>query len=155
MLPLSALAKVIEFIWLVETQEDGGLRRDGARPYLYPQQVDSYVPSTDGVARLSESVVGRGGASAASLTNQRQMMGDPERNQALCELVCDEVEKLPPRLRDVVEAYVFQGLGTRRIARLDWIDRQHVTVHTNLRVGLRILRSRLEDHPLIKEWLNA
>ena len=135
---LDALAQVVEFIWLVETQGDGGLKPDRFHcRQLPPAHVEQFA------------------AHDAGMVNQLRMMGNPERDQELCDLVCGEVEALPPRLRDAVEAHVFQHMGSRRIARLDWIDRQVVTVNKNLNTGLRILRSRLGDHPIIKEWLGG
>ena len=113
-----------ELAWLMATQEDGGLSKTPLTSPVEPQVLD-YFAGPDSSSR------------------------DPE----LTELLQDAMDELPDDVRDIVEAHVFQGMGVRRISRLEWVEWERTAVHDRLRAGLAQLREALEDHPKIKEHL--
>jgi DNA-directed RNA polymerase specialized sigma24 family protein len=124
-----------ELAWLIATQEDGGL----------PAEKMASPKSHDRLAWLSDQ----------HPFGERLAFQSPQPNDDLAEVIEAALEQLPPRYREAVEAHVFQGLGSRRIARLPWIDGTKSTVHRHLQAGLEMLQEILENDPIVKGKLNA
>jgi DNA-directed RNA polymerase specialized sigma24 family protein len=135
---LDALAKVAEFIRLVQTQETGGYKpENGHGRTVVSVGQESHWEHLEGFFDVRSSTA---------------IGGEYERDEELEAAVDDALAQLSRESRELVEYHVHQYMGARRISALLGHPSK-TTVHRRVRGALAALRVILENDPRVQRRL--
>lgn len=125
-LSLDALAKVIEFVHLVQTQTDGGYK---------PDRHATLVGGVGDVDRLAEA--------ESWLAAQHDYFSRRAADADVARALDDALVRLSAADRELLELHVFQKMGVRRLSK-HLGSPGKTTLHRRLRRALDELRAELE-----------